>query len=110
MKGTDSGPSIYGLSNFVNTHRRHFLQQSNYTVCVEFDNHSHEWKFSPHDAVFAKNNKWQDLLWKFMIPATKRITVLKKLDEYNLNAPSLFGSDESLVETLAIREMEFLQR
>jgi hypothetical protein len=35
------------------------------------------------------------------------LKVLKMLDKYNLNAFSLFESEESLMETLAVREMEF---
>lgn len=42
--------------------------------------------------------------WKFTIPVTERMRVLAVLDEHNLNAFSLFGSEESLMETLAARE------
>jgi hypothetical protein len=41
---------------------------------------------------------------KFTIPAAERPKVLRLLDAYNLNAFSLFGSEESMMETLAIRE------
>jgi len=34
------------------------------------------------------------------------LKVLKILDSYNLNAFSLFGSEESLMETLAARELD----
>ncbi len=33
--------------------------------------------------------------------------VQKMLDSYNLNAFSLFGSEESLMETMALRELHF---
>lgn len=49
----------------------------------------------------------QGLCWKFTIPVTERTKVLKRLDEYNLNAFSLFESEESLMETLAVREFSF---
>jgi len=39
------------------------------------------------------------------MPASEQVYVLKQLEEYNLNAYSLFGSEESLMETLAIREL-----
>ena len=66
-----------------------------------------EWKFAPYEDVFAQNDKHHDLLWKFVIPSAERIKVLRQLEEYNLNALSLFGTEESLMETLAIRVMDF---
>jgi hypothetical protein len=36
---------------------------------------------------------------------SERQKVLKILDEVNVNAYSLFGSEESLMETLAVREL-----
>jgi hypothetical protein len=38
---------------------------------------------------------------------SERITVLRNLDHYNLNSYSLFGTEESLVETVAQREILF---
>jgi hypothetical protein len=52
----------------------------------------------------------QDLLWKFNIPTSERLKVLKFLDAHNLNAFSLFGSEESLMETMALRELEFREK
>jgi hypothetical protein len=49
----------------------------------------------------------QDVLWKFNIPSTERLKVLRLLnDDYNINAFSLFGSEESLMETMALRELD----
>jgi len=36
----------------------------------------------------------------------KRLEVLRVLDRYNLNEHSLIGSEESLMETLAFREID----
>ena len=49
----------------------------------------------------------QDFLWKLNIPWTERLKVLKILDTYNVNALSLFDSEESLMETMALRTLEF---
>jgi len=46
-------------------------------------------------------------LWKFNIPWGERIKVLKLLDDHNVNAFSLFDSDEALLETIALRELTF---
>ena len=105
------GSWIRRVGPYVRTHRRHFLQQSDYTVCAEFKNagdQSGEWYFAKHEGVFQRNAPYQDILWKFNIPWTERLKVLRLLDEYNLNAFSLFESEESLMETLAVRELSFL--
>jgi len=46
--------------------------------------------FVPHIDVFAMNDPQQDLIWKFTLPASERLSVLKRLNDYNLNAVSLF--------------------
>jgi hypothetical protein len=103
-----SEPSIYSLGDHARSHRRHFLQQSTYTICAQFGSGAAgaEWSFASHDAVF-NTQKDQDILMKFTIPGSERTKVLRQLDEHNLNAFSLFGSEESLMETLAIRELDF---
>lgn len=112
IKGGGSGfPAIRTLGQYVRTHKRHFRQQSTYTVCAnylkdDFDN-SYIWHFVGHEDVFRSSQPTkQDLLWKIVIPADERAKVLAHLDEFNLNAYSLFGSDESLMETLAYREID----
>lgn len=92
---------VYFFGPYVKTHRRHVLQQSQYTACLSFHD---EWRFQSYDSVFEKGHRQQAFCWKFTIPAAERPRVLALLDEHNLNAFSLFGSEESLMETLAIRE------
>jgi hypothetical protein len=65
------------------------------------------WRYACHEDVFDQGTENQDLLWKFNLPASQRTTVLRILDLYNLNAYSLFGSEESLMETVAQREILF---
>jgi len=104
-------PYIYNFGPYVKTDRRHFIQQSRYTVCIIRDNTPDgEWRYPPHEEVFALNNQNQDVLWKFNIPYSERLKVLKELDNYNINALSLFGSKESLMETMALREIYFRDR
>jgi|ERR1039458_2759419 hypothetical protein len=96
-------PRIIRLGPYIRSHRRHFLQQSDYSICVLLDNVLH---FEPHDEVFGLGAPHQDILTKINIPSTERLKVLKLLDEHNLNAFSLFGTEESLMETMAIRALE----
>ena len=95
-------PLIISPRPNVKSHERHFLQQSDYTVCVSMKEDT--CVYACHEKLFNKNDEGQDLLWKFNIPVSERFNVLQKLDEMNLNAFSLFGTDESLMETLALRE------
>jgi hypothetical protein len=92
---------VYHFGPYVKTHRRHVLQQSEYTACLRFHD---EWRFEGYDSVFERGPRQQAFCWKFTIPVTERPKVLALLDEHNLNAFSLLGSEESLMETLAARE------
>lgn len=101
----DTEPFIRGMGSFARSHPRHILQKSEYTVCAHFK--EKEFCFSSHEKALQVSREEQDLVWKFTIPARERIKVLKSLDAYNLNAYSLFQSEESLLETISTRELEF---
>ena len=73
-------------------------------MCVSYES---EWHFAKHESAFEFGEDHQDALWKFDIPWAERLKVLNRLDTYNLNAFSLFESEECLNETLALREMKF---
>jgi len=92
-------PWIRKIGPYVKTHRRHFLQQSEYSMCARFQDGN--WKFEKHEDVFARKESRQDILWKINIPWEECAKVLEWLEKNNLNAFSLFGSEESLMETLA---------
>src|SRR4029077_18757682 len=91
------------IGRYVRTHARHFRQQSDYTICAAFYEKGPGWRFHPHDPVFWSRGR-QDYVWKLDLPSTERIAILKSLDEYNLNAFSLFDSQETLLETIWLRE------
>ncbi len=65
-------PLIFSLGPYVRTHRRHFLQQSVYTMCISFGT---EWRFEQYRTVFDSNRQQQGTLWKFNIPASERTKV-----------------------------------
>mgnify|MGYP001252277387 CR=1 FL=1 len=97
-------PQIHGLGSYVRSHPRHFLQQSAYTICIkEFKGRV---EFAVHEDVFARGDAKQDLLWKLNIPTTERRRVLRHLDRHNINAYSLFASEEGMARTIAFREIE----
>lgn len=106
--GSSSAPVITGLGPYVRSHRRHFQQQSQYTVCTM--HRAGKLCYASHEDVFARGDEDQDELWKFNIPSSERNKVLKRLEQYNINAFSLFGSEDSLMETLSIREIVIRER
>jgi hypothetical protein len=102
--GDSDKPSIITPGPVVSTHKRHFVQQSRYTICAQHD--GNEWMYVPHQQVFKMEGRTQDLLWKIIIPESERRKVLSLLDRFNLNEFTLFGSEESLMEMLAIRRID----
>jgi FRG domain len=110
MKVDSSGvPKIFRFGPYVRTHRRHFLQQGEYTMCLQWELNQ-PWRFVSHEKVFAMNQPGQDLLWKFNVPWSERVNVLKLLDDHNINAFSLFEDHDALLETLALRRFICEQR
>ena len=103
--GSSQTPKITGLGPYTPAHKRHFLQQCEYTVCT-IENINGR-LYSSHQAALGSSEAGQDILWQFTLPAADRLNVLKILDRYNINSLSLFGSDESLMETMALRELVF---
>ena len=98
-------PQIFKFGPYVTGHPRHHTQQSEYTCCMHFDDG--HWYFVPHENVFSQESTTQDVLRKYVLPAELRDEVLKRLDAHNLNAFSLFGTNEALLEAIALREIEF---
>jgi FRG domain len=109
--GMVGAPAIDVRGPYVRTHRRHFLQQCQYTVCMAFKDTGAgpQWHYTSHEDVFSTavgpGLSGQDQLWKFTLPRSERKRVLAYLDEHNLNAYSLFGSDEALMEMMAGRQL-----
>lgn len=100
-----SEPVISVRGPFARSHKRHFLQQCEYTICSKQENT--ELHFARHEQAFKLNNPEQDLLWKIIVPRTTAVVALKDLDSMNVNALSLMGSEDSLIETLSVREYLF---
>ncbi len=96
--------TTYGLSA-ERKHNRHNQQQGEYTVCfTETEDEGNYRVYTSHEKVQFGDE--QDFLKKYIIPSTERKKVLRKLDLMNINAFSLFGNEESLMDTLAYREIE----
>lgn len=105
--GGSNTPSIFSLGPIIKTHKRHFRQQSRYTICAQFEEQK-KWMFTPHDSGFGTRDKEQDFLWKFVMPGSERRKVLRHFDKFNLNEFTLFDTEEGLMEMLAMREFDLL--
>ncbi len=92
---------IYTLGHTIATHRNHYLQQSEYSICVREGNKNIY--FANHEDI--EENEEEGVLIKYNIPVSEQQKVLRKLDSMNITAYSLFGSEPSLMETLALREI-----
>jgi hypothetical protein len=121
-KGASSNEAqIFCLRNVRKPHKRHYFQQSEYTVCVQFDPED-GWSFVPYQEIESRHicslDDWklvhqthwsaneQDVIFKIRLPADMRPDVLSRLDSFNLNGFSLFGTEDSFMETLTLREID----
>lgn len=102
--GAVGEPRIVHLGPYVATHRRHFSQQSEYTICEKYN--GEEYVHSDHESVPKYYGGEQDVITKYIIPRTERSKAMKKLHLINITSYSLFGNEEGLMETLAYQEIE----
>ena len=116
LKGGSSGfPDISVWGEFVASDKRHFLQQCLYSMCLKgtqemahYKNFGHK-EFVSHEEVFKRKNPDQDLLIKFTLPKEARKDALRYLNMFNINHFSLFQTEDALVKTLTLREVEELK-
>lgn len=93
-------PYIQRLGPNIITHKRHYQQQCEYTICYKRSEQENIY-LSHEDTLYSKGCEMK----KFILPGDEREKVLEKLDLMNVNAFSLFGSEDSLMETLAQRSI-----
>ena len=98
----EDDPRIIGLGPYAITHERHYAQQSEYTICKK--RVGDEYLYWAHEEALDREEDEQDLLTKYVIPASERDRFLGKLDLMNINAYSLFRDEGSLMQTLAYRQ------
>lgn len=104
VKGVEVGaPEISRLGPYVKTHRRHFLQQANYTICYR---RAEGIPLEKYERVVSSSEAIkQDLLWKLAIPSSEREKVLRFLASVNIYPFSLMPSEENLLTTLWLNEV-----
>lgn len=105
--GGSSDAHLFVVGPYFRSHPRHLLQQCRYSMCVAFQQDESDWVFRPHQYGLSDAAGPEGELFEITIPVGERIAALKHLDLMNINAFSLFGSDDSLVRTIARRELLF---
>ncbi len=99
----NQGPGINKLDQYLKTHKRHYLQQSVYTICSTFE--KDRWYYANHEDVFLEKDESQDLLWKIKIPKSNRKEFLSKLEKMNINSFSLFQTEDALMDHIFISDI-----
>ena len=108
--GTDE--QLFVVGPYIRTHPRHFLQQSQYSLYVQLqvegsgDTRHCDYRFLSHGSALD-NGLNSDMFLKILVPASERRQALMQLDSMNLNPYTLFSSEESLIRTIARRELLF---
>lgn len=96
----DKQGTIFSIGPNVNSHARHFRQQCDYTVGAIQENE--EWFYYEHEKCFVtKTQSSTNTVCKYNLPSTLKYDVMKKLNDMNINAYTLFSNEESLMEHLA---------
>ncbi|MCB5944575.1 FRG domain-containing protein [Acidocella sp. KAb 2-4] len=101
-------PNIVRFGDRNGGHRRHFMQQGEYTLCLQWERAEAMWKIVPHEAALKSGIPDSESFYeivKFIIPISEKGAALRELDEQNINAYTLFGSEEGLINTMAFRKL-----
>lgn len=98
-------PSISPIIQSPRNNKRHELQQGVYTVCLREENE--RIYFSDHEDGGLYDERRIPFVTKFVLPASERLNALRALETYNINPYSLFGTEESLLESLFLERYKF---
>jgi len=109
----DNEAKIRTIPYDLNTHKRHYLQQTKYTICTKyfgvtqgFGEYEEAVSASEQLNCYDGGKHRQDSLVKYTIPSLERKKALRQLDKMNITYVSLFETEDALIRTLALREME----
>lgn len=92
------------LGPYVSTHKRHFMQQAQYTCAIKPE--ENQWTYVSHEDVLAsQGNSDQDVIYKLLLPSSIKLDVMRELSKMNINAFTLFGTEEALARDIAYREI-----
>ncbi len=99
-QGCSDQATILPLGPWIGTDKKHFLQQSEYTICRK-DGAAGGLVYTSHEEAFDRGSENQDLLTKWLIPSREKETVMRALRRMNITRYSLFESMEGLMDVIA---------
>lgn len=100
-----SKATVRGLGPYAVTHKRHYTQQCEYSICEQRIDGKYVYG-SHQNPEFGDHNSDLGPVKRYILPVAERTKALSHLHRMNVTAFSLFGSEESLMETLAYQEIE----
>ena len=120
LQGQEDGIGYWPYA--VKGETRHYDQQSAYTTALRYRRYdvgqtgfyyysSHEYLLYnfPQERARGANPVTRDIdgsiCWRVTLPQLERDTVLQRLDRMNINAYTLFRTDDALVRTYGLREL-----
>ena len=122
LPGSETG--IRYWPNPVKGETRHYDQQSAYTTAIQqfggppgidcYGSHQYILNHFPQDLARGVNRGAYDntidgtICWKILIPRHNRDSVLRRLDQMNINAYTLFRTEDALVTTYGLRELRHI--
>ena len=106
--GNVEAPRIHNYGSYVETHKRHFLQQAQYTICTQREEQLDKHIFLPHSMAFkeSESNPEQDIIFKIRLPNSMRKEVLSSLEKHNLNEYSLFLTEDSFIRKIEMKHFD----
>ena len=106
LPGKEAG--IRYWPNPVKGETRHYDQQSAYTTALRASGSEIGVHFySSHEYILRNFPQTTEdpMCWKITIPQRERESVLQRLDRMNINAYTLFRTEDTLVRTYGLREL-----
>jgi hypothetical protein len=103
LVSTNHTPTVDIMGPYIRTHRRQLIQQCQYSMCMLW---YQGYGFYSDDRALVTDGTLgiHGELIRLTIPGKERTAALADLDRMNINAFSLFGSEDSLVRTIARRD------
>lgn len=101
----DDDVQIFPIAKSPRNNKRHELQQGIYTVCLREANN--EIYYVSHEASRMVKEDRDPYVTKYILPASERARALHSLHAYNINSYSLFGTEESLLESLFLNKYKW---
>lgn len=98
---------IFPIEKSPRNNKRHELQQGIYTICLKEENDNIYISNHERSGININDEQRDPRVTKFILPASERMNALSALNAYNINSYSLFGTEESLLESLFLERYIF---